>query len=59
MGGSYGSSNEFDMMVEIEQNGPIVVNFRADESFETYQQGIYAGQDYAGWVYEGKKQPEF
>jgi hypothetical protein len=27
IGGKYGMSNEYDMMKEIEINGPIVVNF--------------------------------
>jgi len=35
-------SNEYDMMDEIERNGPIVVNFLSDQFFEYYKSGIYA-----------------
>lgn len=37
IGGSYGLSNEYDMMAEIEKNGPIVVSFEPDEGFISYK----------------------
>lgn len=45
-------SNEYDMMKEIEKNGPIVVNFKSSESFEFYRSGIYAKDNFSSWVYE-------
>jgi len=41
VGGFYGYSNEFDMMMEIKDNGPIVVSFAPDEGFDVYSSGIY------------------
>lgn len=33
VGGSYGRSNEYEMMKELKENGPIVVSFEPDEGF--------------------------
>lgn len=41
VGGAYGRTNDFEMMKELEDNGPIVVSFEPDEGFQNYDGGIY------------------
>jgi len=52
-------SNEFDMMKEIDQNGPIVVSFEPDEGFVVYKSGIYAQGKFDNWFTLGQHQPEW
>jgi len=59
LGGSYGMSNEYDMMKDIFENGPIVVSFEPDEGFASYSDGIYAKGDFDNWLKGGEKQPEW
>tara|TARA_B110000503_G_C7069643_1_gene380309 strand:- start:268 stop:519 length:252 start_codon:yes stop_codon:yes gene_type:complete len=59
LGGSYGMSNEYDMMQDINDNGPIVVSFEPDEGFASYSSGIYAKGDFNNWLKTGDKQPEW
>ena len=59
VGGAYGMSNEFDMMKEIDQNGPIVVSFEPDEGFVVYKSGIYAQGKFDNWFTLGQHQPEW
>lgn len=35
-------ANEREMMIEIKNNGPIVVNFRVDLAFSFYKDGVYS-----------------
>ena len=53
LGGSYGMSNEYDMMKDISETGPIVVSFEPDEGFASYSSGIYAKGDFNNWIISG------
>ena len=59
IGGSYGKSNERDMMVEIMNNGPIVASFEPTYDFMYYQSGIYHSVPAASWIMSGEKKPEW
>lgn len=40
-GGSYGKSNEENLMKELYENGPVVVSFEPHYSFMMYKSGVY------------------
>ena len=42
-------SNEYDMMKEIKENGPIVVSFEPDDAFTNYKSGIYMDSKLNNW----------
>ena len=50
--------NEYDMMKDIEQNGPIVVSFIPGHDLNLYKSGIYE-KDSNTWVDNNETQPEF
>jgi cathepsin C len=59
VGGSYGKSNEFYMMEELYNNGPIVVSFEPDEGFSVYKDGIYTKANLKNWFTLGEIKPEW
>lgn len=59
IGGSYGKSNEREMMIELKENGPIVVSFEPQYDFMYYDSGIYHSVPAADWIQNGEKKPEW
>jgi cathepsin C len=59
IGGSYGKSNEREMMLELQKNGPIVVSFEPSYDFMYYQSGIYHSVNAAEWILKGEDKPEW
>ena len=59
VGGSYGKSNEREMMLELQKNGPIVVSFEPSYDFMYYSSGIYHSVDAADWILNGEDKPEW
>lgn len=45
VGGSYGKTNEREMMLEIMNNGPIVCNIETTNDFRFYRSGVYHALD--------------
>jgi len=41
LGGSYGKCNEYEIMKDVLENGPVVVSFEPDYFFMHYKSGIY------------------
>lgn len=41
VGGRYGNGDHFNMIKEIEKNGPVVASLLLDDSFYYYDEGIY------------------
>jgi hypothetical protein len=54
VGGYYGWGNEFDMMKEIKEFGPIVGSFEPDDAFTSYKEGIYTTSKWDNWVFKGE-----
>jgi cathepsin C len=46
VGGSYGKCSEEAIIKEVYENGPIVVSFEPDESFNIYKSGIFHQLEY-------------
>ena len=40
IGGHYGNANEEIIMKEIRQKGPVLLDFNADQRFQTYKSGV-------------------
>lgn len=59
VGGAYGKTNEYEMMKELNDHGPVVVSFEPDEGFQNYSSGVYTQADFKGWKMEGGPQPEW
>lgn len=59
VGGSYGKSNEREMMLEIQKNGPIVVSFEPNYDFMYYTSGVYHSVPAAEWILNGEEKPEW
>lgn len=53
VGGSYGDSNEKNIMEDIHKNGPVVVSISPDYSFMFYKKGIYHKPNYKNWLVQG------
>lgn len=51
--------NEYDMMKDIEQHGPIVVSFIPGRDLNLYKSGIYEKDNSNTWVDKNETQPEF
>mmetsp|Transcript_28513 Transcript_28513/g.25386 ORF Transcript_28513/g.25386 Transcript_28513/m.25386 type:complete len:167 (-) Transcript_28513:260-760(-) len=56
VGGTYGKSNEKNIMEEIHKNGPVVVSFEPGYDFMSYNGGVYSSSE-ADWVAKGEKRP--
>jgi cathepsin C len=41
IGGGYGMANEMEIMKEIKEKGPIVMNFNPDITFSYYKSGVF------------------
>lgn len=59
IGGSFGKSNAKDMMIELMNNGPIVVSFEPTTEFMYYEGGVYKSLDVQDWVKLGLERPEW
>jgi cathepsin C len=59
IGGAYGLSNEQDIMEEIYNNGPVILNFEPEYDFMSYGGGVYHSTDAADWKRNGYSQPEW
>jgi cathepsin C len=61
IGGSYGRSDEESIMLELYNNGPLIVSFGVDEPelFQQYEGGIYKGKSKKTWKQLGRIKPEW
>jgi len=50
VGGSYGKSTVREIMFEIKNNGPIILNFEPTYDFMHYGGGIYHSGEQSDWV---------
>ena len=50
IGGGYGLGSERAIMMEIYNNGPVIVNFEPTYDFMYYSGGIYHSVDAAEWI---------
>lgn len=57
IGGGYGASSEREIMLELQHNGPVIMNFEPTFDFMYYKDGIYHSHD-ADWVASGDR-PEW
>jgi cathepsin C len=58
VGGAYGLTNEVEIMNEIYNNGPVVINFEPTFDFMYYSGGIYHSKE-ADWVHDHSTRPEW
>ena len=59
IGGSYGETNERNIMEEIKKNGPVVLSFEPDYTFMLYKRGIYDSIKVKSWMNIDEKKPEW
>ena len=59
IGGEYGKSSEREIMLEIMNNGPIVMNFEPTFEFMYYEKGIYFSKDAAPWILDHENKPDW
>ncbi len=49
-GGRYGSSNHLNILREMRDNGPVVLSFSPDDTFQYYHSGVYQSISKSNWV---------
>lgn len=50
IGGGYGLSNERDIMLELFNHGPVILNFEPTQEFMYYDGGIYHSVPLTDWA---------
>jgi cathepsin C len=58
VGGSYGKTNEENLMADLHKNGPIVVSLEPDYSFMIYKNGVYDFNN-NNWLSKNASKPQW
>jgi cathepsin C len=59
VGGSYGATNEFNLMKELYENGPIVVSMEPNYLFMSYNKGVFDYEEAKTWKMLNSDKPQW
>ena len=55
----YGNSNHYNIMMDLHENGPLVLSFQPDDLFSVYSGGVYQGLKKQDWVDANIERPQW